>query len=255
MDGGDCSRPSGVLGESMTELKLAFVDIYFRFPGGETSALNGITLDIPAGKRVALVGRNGSGKSTLMLHANGILRPQQGVVQLNGQDIRYDRRSLRALRQNVGLVFQNPEEQLFSASVFQDISLGPLNLGLSAQAARERVLEVAERCQLTGLLDRPVHALSGGEKTRAALAGVLAMRPRILFADELTNSLDPWMCAQVLDILDGFVRDGCTVVLASHDSGLVRRWADHVVWLDQGRVYRQGTVAEVLSDGEWPVSA
>jgi cobalt/nickel transport system ATP-binding protein len=231
-------------------MKLAFADVHFAYPGLKTPALNGVSLEFCTGERVALIGRNGGGKSTLMLAANGILRPQQGEITLDGQAVRYDRRSLIELHRSVGVVFQNPEEQLFSASVYQDISLGPLNLGLSQDEARQRVLETAEFCGLSGLLERPTHALSGGEKARAALAGVLAMSPRFLFADELTNSLDPWMRQQVLQILQRLSETGCGVILATHDWNLARAWAQRVVWIDAGRVYRQGTPEEVFAGEE-----
>ncbi|HHY54321.1 MAG TPA: ABC transporter ATP-binding protein [Chloroflexi bacterium] len=221
-------------------MQLTFIDVHVRYPGLDISALNGVNLEINTGERVALVGRNGSGKSTLMLTANGILRPHQGALLLDGRPVRYDRSGLRELRRNVGVVFQNPDDQLFSASVYQDISLGPLNLGLTQAEAHRRVQEVAEFCGLQELLDRPTHALSGGEKTRAALAGVLAMSPRFLFADEVTNSLDPWMRPQVLEILDRLADSGCAVILATHDWALASAWAQRVIWLEGGSVFRQG---------------
>lgn len=226
-------------------MQLTLSDVRFTYPGLETPALNGVSLEFNPGERVALVGRNGGGKSTLILLANGILRPQQGEIRIDGQSVRYDRHSLTGLRRLVGVVFQNPEEQLFSASVFQDLSLGPLNLGLSEAEARQRVAEVAELCGLDGLLDRPTHALSGGEKARAALAGILAMDPLFLFADELTSSLDPWMRSQVMDILDRWVQRGKTVILSTHDWNLARGWAGRVIWLESGRIYRQGA-ADIL---------
>lgn len=233
-------------------MKLTFSDIHFTYPGLATPALNGVSLEFSGGERVALVGRNGGGKSTLMLTANGILRPRQGELWLEGRRVRYDKHGLLELRRNVGLVFQNPDDQLFSASVYQDISLGPLNLGLSQAEARQRVLQTAEFCGLSKLLERPTHALSGGEKTRAALAGVLAMSPRFLFADELTNSLDPWMRQQVLQILERLAEAGCAVILATHDWSLARAWAQRVIWLDAGRVFRQGTPEEIFIGQECP---
>jgi len=228
-------------------MTLAFGDVHYAYPALSAPALSGASVRFAAGESVALVGRNGSGKSTLMLLANGILRPGRGTVTLDGQAVRYDRRGLLDLRSQVGVVFQNPEEQLFSASVYQDVSLGPLNLGLSPVEARERVLHAAGRCDLLNLLDRPTQALSGGEKARAALAGVLAMRPRFLFADELTNSLDPWMRAQVLEIFNDLVADGCTVVLATHDLALAESWATRAVWLDRGQVRSDGPTRDVLT--------
>ncbi len=228
-------------------MTLGFSDVHFSYPAPSVPALAGASVCFTAGEAVALVGRNGSGKSTLMLLANGILRPGKGAVTLDGQAVRYDRRGLLDLRSQVGVVFQNPEEQLFSASVYQDLSLGPLNLGLSPVEARERVLHAAGRCDLLNLLDRPTHALSGGEKARAALAGVLAMGPRFLFADELTNSLDPWMRANVLEIFADLLADGCTVVLATHDHALAASWAQRAVWLDAGRVRADGPADVVLN--------
>lgn len=233
-------------------MKLVLNDVLFTYPGLDNPALNGVNVEFSSGDRVALIGRNGGGKSTLMLTANGVLRPQQGVVTLDGQPVHYDRRSLLELRRNVGIVFQNPEDQLFSASVYQDISLGPLNLGLSKEEARRRVLETAEFCGLNSLLERPTHALSGGEKARAALAGILAMSPRFLFADELTNSLDPWMRQQVLEILRRLSDSGCAVILATHDWHLARSWSERIIWLESGSIRRQGTPEEVFSQIELP---
>ena len=204
-------------------------DLYYRYPGQAQPALNGATLRVPAGCKVALIGRNGSGKSTLMLHCNGILRPERDSISLNGQVVRYDRASLRELRRQVGLVFQNPDDQLFSANVAQDISFGPLNLGLSEAETRQRVQTAAELCDLTELLDRPTHALSGGEKARVALAGVLAMEPVLLVADEVTASLDPWLRYQIFKIFQRLVARGQTVLLAIHDLTVARQWADLVV--------------------------
>lgn len=220
----------------------------YRYPGHAGLAISGVSLKLSAGQRIALIGRNGSGKSTLLLHCNGILRPQQGEVLLDGQPVHYDRPSLRRLRQGVGLVLQNADDQLFSASVRQDISFGPLNLGLSETAVRQRVAEVADLCCLTELLNRPTHALSGGEKVRVALAGVLAMQPTFLIADELTGSLDPWMKQQVMAIVEAVVQQGRTVLLATHDWALARSWADRVIWLDGGRIVQDTSAAQI----NWP---
>lgn len=227
-------------------MTLEFDEVSYRYQGSSVLALSGASVTLGGGEAVALVGANGSGKSTLMLLANGILRPGAGAVLLDGERVDYSRSGLTRLRGQVGVVFQDPGDQLFSASVAQDLSLGPMNLGLARDEVQRRVADAAERCGLTGLLDRPTHALSGGERARAALAGVLAMRPRFLFADELTNSLDPWMRATVLDIFDGLVADGCTVVLATHDLALARRWADRAVLMVNGTVGTSGPTGEVL---------
>jgi cobalt/nickel transport system ATP-binding protein len=241
---------------TIDSLNLCFENIIFSYTGSEKPALNNVSIILHPGERVALVGRNGSGKSTLMLIANGILRPHSGRLLFSEQAIQYNRKNLLHLRQNVGIVFQNPEDQLFSASVLQDLSLGPLNMGMSTNEARERVMEVAEICGLTELLDRPTHALSGGEKARAALAGVLAMKPLYLFADEVTNSLDPWMRNQIMEILDQWVKQGHTVVLSTHDWRLAEKWAQRIIWMEQGQIYRQGNSEQIMNEseitlGEW----
>lgn len=231
---------------------LVFENISYSYNGSRRNAIHNITLSIQPGQRVALIGRNGSGKSTLMLLANGTLKPDTGSIVFNGTHVRYDKKSLRYLRENVGIVFQNPEDQLFSASVMQDISLGPLNLGLSDEEARQRVNEVVTFCQLEHLVERPTHALSGGEKTRVALAGILAMKPRFLFADEITNSLDPWMRNQILGILNNWVARGNTVVLSLHDWKLAEAWGEKVIWLDTGKILKSGSASEVFANAELP---
>jgi cobalt/nickel transport system ATP-binding protein len=212
-------------------------NLHYRYPGQSTPALCGASLSIPAGSKIVVVGRNGSGKSTLFLHCNGILRPDTGTLRLDGRPVSYDDRgSLMELRREVGIVFQNPDDQLFSASVAQDISFGPLNLGLDEREVRRRVQAAAELCEMAELLDRPTHALSSGQKTRAALAGVLVMEPRVLLVDEVTGSLDPWVRRQILAIFQRLVAEGKTVLVATHDMQLARRWADLVVVMEAGRV-------------------
>ncbi len=229
---------------------LEFDNLHYTFPGSDMPALRGASLRIEAGRRIVLLGRNGAGKSTLLLHGNGILRPTAGQVRLNGALLEYSRRGLLRVRRLVGLVFQNPDDQLFSASVLQDISFGPLNLGLSMDEVRRRVAEAADLCGVSNLLERPTHALSGGQKTRVALAGVLAMGPDILLVDEATSGLDPWMRRQVFDIFDRLVERGATVVLATHDLDAARHWADTVVVMNEGRVIAVAPSAQVFADPE-----
>jgi cobalt/nickel transport system ATP-binding protein len=220
----------------------------YRYPGQAATALLGASMSLPPGQKVAVVGRNGSGKSTLFLHCNGILRPASGVVRFDGRPIAYDRKSLLDLRRRVGIVFQDPEDQLFSASVAQDISFGPLNLGLDTAEVARRVRAAAEMCEMLDLLDRPTHAMSGGQKTRAALAGVLAMDPEVILVDEVTGSLDPWMRRQILGIFEKLVASGKTVVMATHDVNIARRWADVIVVMDAGKVLATDTPETVFAD-------
>jgi cobalt/nickel transport system ATP-binding protein len=227
---------------------LEFDDLHYTFPGSAIPALRGASLLIATGQRIALLGRNGAGKSTLLLHANGILRPAAGQVRLEGAPLEYTRRGLLRVRRQVGLVFQNPDDQLFSASVLQDISFGPMNLGLSIADVRRRVAEAADLCGISNLLDRPTHALSGGQKSLVALAGVLAMAPRVLLVDETTSGLDPWMRHQIFAIFDRLVEQGVTVLLATHDLTVARQWADTVVVMHEGRVVASAPPMQVFAD-------
>jgi cobalt/nickel transport system ATP-binding protein len=165
-----------------------------------------------------------------------------------GQPVTYDHRSLSELRRRVGIVFQNADDQLFSASVAQDISFGPLNLGLSTAEARERVRMAAALCDIMDLLDRPTHALSGGQKTRVALAGVLAMDPDVLLADETTASLDPWARRKVFEVLQRLTAQGKTIVLATHHVEVARRWADLVAVMDRGKVIAFDEPGRIFAD-------
>lgn len=226
-----------------------FRDVHFDYPehdGG--SALSGFSVSLPQGEKIAVVGRNGSGKSTFFLHCNGLYRPKSGQIFFKGEPLAYDRKFLQRLRQQVGLVFQNPDEQLFNASVTQDIGFGPLNLGLDEGEVRHRVQEAAKACEITHLLERPTHALSGGEKARVALAGVLAMRPQVMVADELMSSLDPWVRLSIFEILQNFHDLGGTILLATHSLSVVRYWASYVVVLEAGRVVFGGTPHALLNN-------
>jgi len=233
-------------------MSLEFVNVCFHYEGKTTNILNDVSLKLNEGERVAIVGHNGSGKSTLILHANGILRPQEGSIFVNDCRIQYNHRSLMSLRRQVGIVFQNPDEQLFSASVLQDLSFGALNLGLSQQDAYQRVMEIATLCNCTHLLSSPTFALSGGEKALVALAGVLVMKPTFLFADEFIGSLDVWMQEQVLSIFDLLREEGVCVILASHDFNFVLNWAERVIYLQDGVIRYQGNPLEVFSQMKIP---
>lgn len=183
-------------------------------------ALRGLSLGMRKGRRLALLGVNGSGKTTLLQHLNGILRPKRGEVRLSGKKCGYGRQDLLNWRQKVGLVFQNPDDQLFAATVAQDVSFGPMNLGLSEAETRTRVAEALAALDIAELSDRATHSLSFGQKKRAAIAGVLAMRPDVLLLDEPTVGLDPTGAQALLAALDKVRAAGATIVLATHDMDL-----------------------------------
>ncbi len=231
----------------MNSVILAARDIDYIYPGN-VQALQGLSLDIEQGRKLAVLGPNGSGKTTLLLHLNGTLKPRRGEILLDGRPAAYDRRSLNSWRSRVGLVLQEPEDQLFSASVYQDISFGPLNQGLSTLEARERVREALAALQIEALADRATHMLSFGQKKRVAIAGILAMRPEVLILDEPTAGLDAQGVAQLLTVLEEQRRAGTTLVFATHDVDLAYRWADGVAVFCDGQVLAQGETVAVLSD-------
>jgi len=228
---------------------LEALDLHYAYPDG-TRALQGVTASVPEGARLAVVGPNGAGKTTLFLHFIGILKPSRGAVRFAGREIRYDRKSLADLRRRVGVVFQDPDTQLFSASVFEEVSFGPTNLGLSPEEVRRRVREALKATDTEDLADRPTHLLSYGEKKRVCMAGVLAMRPQVLICDEPTAGLDPRQTSRVMGILEQLVREGRTVVIATQDVDLAYAWSDRVVVLTDGRVVGVGTPTEVFLDYE-----
>lgn len=193
--------------------------------------LTGLDFEVREGRALALLGRNGSGKTTLMRLLSGGLRPDRGELAVEGRAVRYDRKGLTALRTTVQLVLQDPDDQLFAASVGQDVSFGPLNLGLSDAEVRARVAEALAALDITALADRPTHLLSYGQRKRTAIAGAVAMRPRVLVLDEPTAGLDPDGQERLLTTLDGLRGNGTTVVMATHDVDLALRWADDAALL------------------------
>ncbi|SEP24849.1 energy-coupling factor ABC transporter ATP-binding protein [Trujillonella endophytica] len=209
--------------------------------------LDGASLTVPAGRRLALLGANGSGKTTLLRCLSGSLEPAAGAVLLDGARLQHTRRGLRAHRQEVQLVLQDPDDQLFSASVAQDVSFGPLNLGLGEDAVRERVAEALALLAVDGLAARPTHQLSYGERKRVAIAGAVAMRPCVLLLDEPTAGLDPSAVTEALAALARLQATGTTVVMSTHDVDLALRWADEIAVVVDRRVV-QGRPAEVLGD-------
>ena len=209
--------------------------------------LDGADLALHAGRRVAVLGPNGGGKTTLFRLLAGALAPGSGEVLLDGEPVRRNRRGLTALRTQVQLVLQDPDDQLFSASVGQDVSFGPVNMGLPADEVRARVDAALVALGITGLADRPTHMLSFGQKKRVAIAGAVAMAPRLLVLDEPTAGLDPAGVEELLDTLAGLHSAGTTPVLSTHDVDLAHRFADEVSVVVDGRVVT-GETSAVLGD-------
>jgi len=231
----------------LAEYILEAVDVEFAYPDG-TRALKGVSLGIEKGKKVAVLGPNGAGKSTVFLHFNGILRPVRGRVRFAGRDVRYDHASLMELRKNVGIVFQDPDTQLFSASVFQEISFGPLNLGLSREEVEKRVREAMAATEITGLGKKPTHLLSYGQKKRVSIADILAMEPKVIICDEPTAWLDPKHSRQALELFDRINRSGTTIIISTHDVDIAYSWSDYVFIMSDGGVVGEGAPEAVFQN-------
>lgn len=225
---------------------LAGVDLRVRYAGG-TDVLAGAALRVTAGRRLAVLGANGSGKTTLLRVLSGALAARSGQVRWQGTPMARDRAGLSAHRQRVQLVLQDPADQLFSADVYQDVSYGPVNLGLSTEEVRDRVARSLGMLSLQDLAQRPVHHLSFGQQKRVALAGAVAMQPEVLLLDEPTAGLDPQGAEELLRCLDVLEGLGTTVVLSTHDVPLAWSWADDVALVVDGTAH-QGPARELLAD-------
>nr|WP_315021075.1 ATP-binding cassette domain-containing protein [uncultured Aminipila sp.] len=211
-----------------------------------TKALNGIDLEVKKGEKLAVMGPNGSGKSTFFLHLNGVLKPKSGKVYINGKSIDYSRKGLLQVRKQVGIVFQDPDNQLFSANVVQEISFGVLNLGFSQEEARSKVDKIIDELNITEFKDKPTHFLSGGQKKRVAIADILVMEPDVVILDEPASALDPKHARMIDSIIDDLSSRGITVILSTHDVERALIWAERVVLFNEGRIISQGTPEEIF---------
>ena len=218
----------------------------------EKVAIDDINIEIPHGQFVGLIGHTGSGKSTFIQHLNALLKPTSGTVTVDGEDINADKITAKNVRHKVGLVFQYPEYQLFEETVYADIAFGPKNMGLSATEIDERVREAAHFVGVTDeQFEKSPLELSGGQKRRVAIAGVIAMRPGVLILDEPTAGLDPAGCEQILrNICDYHTQTGSTVIIVSHSMDDVARLADRLVVFNHGAIRFDGTPEEVFSQPE-----
>jgi cobalt/nickel transport system ATP-binding protein len=234
-------------GAILADVILAARGLDYDYPGG-IPALRGVDLAIRRGRRLAILGPNGSGKTTLFLHLNGTLKPRTGAILIDGCPGHYDRRTLRAWRSRVGLVLQDPDDQLFAATVAQDIAFGPLNLRLPQDTVRDRVATALAALDITALAHRPTHMLSIGQKRRVAIAGILAMEPEILLLDEPTAGLDADGVARLMSALNALAERGTTLVLSTHDVDLAYGWADEIAIFAGGSVIGQGDPSALLGD-------
>lgn len=223
-------------------------DLWYAYPD-KTEALRGISFRITHGESVGVVGSNGAGKSTLLQHLNGSLLSTKGEVRIG--DFPITKETLSAVRRTVGIVFQDPEDQLFMSTVFDDVAFGPLNFGLPPEVVLERSVAALERVGMLHLRERPPHKLSAGEKRAVAIATVLAMSPDILVMDEPSSNLDPRGRRRLIELLKSFDH---TKIIASHDLEMVVELCPRVIVMDQGKIVADGPTLEVFSNEQFMVS-
>jgi cobalt/nickel transport system ATP-binding protein len=218
---------------------------------GRVQALQRIDLTVTRGECLSVLGTNGSGKSTLLKVLNGLYFPSTGKVSFFGEPLTEEYAASRSFRERVGFVFEEPDVQLFSPTVFDEVAFGPLQLGLSTEEVKKRTNEVMDMLGLSPLKNRPPHTLSGGEKRKAAIASVLSINPEVLLLDEPTNGLDPRTQVWLLELLGELKGLKKTLVIATHDLSLVEDVADRVVVLDEShRIVSDGKTLEILGDKE-----
>ncbi len=234
----------------MQEYLLEFEQVHYLYSGIQQSALNSLTLRVPINKKCALIGQNGCGKTTFFLLANGLYKPKKGNILWQGKRIEYDRHSLQKLRQLVGLVFQDPEQQIVASTVEEDISYGLCNLGLPEIEIGKRVEDALVEFGLTEFAQRPVHHLSLGQKKRVSIADVMVMQPQLLLLDEPTAYLDISHTRNLMATLEKIQAKGTTILMATHDLDLVYRWADWVFVMDKGILMLEGTPDDVFAQRE-----
>lgn len=224
----------------MSQYIIEAKDIDFSYMDG-TRAIRNLSIKIPKSKKIAVVGNNGAGKTTLFLHFNGVHQSEKGEILFDGEKIDYkDRKQLKHIRRNVGIVFQNPDNQLFSGSVYQDVSFGPSNLGWAEPKIRAKIEEAMKQTGVWDLKDKPTHFLSYGQKKRVAIAGVLSMDPSVVVLDEPTAGLDPIYTSQIMQLLDEINKSGATVVLSTHNIDEAYAWADYVFVMCHGEIIAEG---------------
>lgn len=232
----------------MNDIILKAEDLYFSYDDETSHSLNGFSLEIKRGRKVAFMGANGSGKSTFFLCCNGIHKPSKGKLYLDGEPFDYSRAGLLKLRSKIGIIFQDPDNQLFSASVYQEISFGILNLGVSEDEAKKEVESVIEYLEITPFRQKPTHALSGGQKKQVSIADILVMHPEIIILDEPAAALDPKHTTMVNKIVNQLTANGITVIMSTHDVNYALEWADDIALLHEGKVLMYGSPLEVFGN-------
>ncbi|MGN0409024.1 MAG: energy-coupling factor ABC transporter ATP-binding protein [Candidatus Fimousia sp.] len=214
----------------------------------EKKVLKDVDLSIQKGEKIVVIGSNGAGKSTLFLLLNGILKPESGSYAYKGREIHYTKQEMRMLRKEIGIVFQEPDQQIVSQTVFHEVAFGLMNLGYSKEEVKQRVLAMLEKLNIQDLKDCPPHYLSGGQKKSVTIADILVMEPEVLLFDEPTASLDPLNQENVERILGQIANEGKTIVVSTHDMEFASRFADRILVVGEGTIIGNGTPMEIFSD-------
>lgn len=212
-------------------------------------ALDNVNMSFEKGKTTAILGGNGAGKSTVFLNLNAVLKPKGGGIIFNGNPVEYDKKGIIDIRKKVGIVFQDPEDQLFSSSVRKDIAFGAIKLGLSEEEVKYRVDKAIDDTGISHIQDKPTYALSFGQKKRVAIAGILVMRPEVMILDEPTAGLDPSGSSEILSLLDKIKKENnVTLIIATHEIDIVPLYCDNAYVLDRGKVIFGGEVKELFKN-------
>lgn len=233
----------------MTNIQLSTENLSFTYPDG-TQALKNINIEIEKGEKVAIIGPNGAGKSTLFSHFNGLTEPTSGCVKIEDKPISFEKDELLKVRQKVGIVFQDPNDQLFAPTVKEDIAFGPMNLGLSYDEVEKRVEDALKMVGMENYEDKTPHHLSGGQQKRIAIAGIIAMKPELMILDEPTAGLDPDGVEKVLNIMNQLNEEGMTLIISSHDIDMISKYADKIFILYNGEIIESGNKNKIFSDME-----
>ena len=231
----------------MGEPILKVEDLYYVYGNGNP-ALKGVSVDIYEGEKIAVIGSNGSGKSTFFLNVNGVFTPEQGKIIY--RDTVINKKNLKELRKNIGIVFQDADNQIIASTVMAEVAFGPMNLKLPREEVKKRVEEALAYMNISDFKDRPPHYLSGGEKKRVSIADIIAMKSEIIIFDEPTAALDPLNAQMLEEVLEKLTSEGKTMLISTHDVDFVYRWAERAIVFCQGKIIADGTPLEIFRNME-----
>lgn len=233
--------------KSIKETILQIRGLYYSY-SSEKITLNNINLDIHKGEKIAVLGSNGAGKSTFFLNINGVLTPEKGEIIYKGKSIR--KKDLNELRKNIGIVFQDADNQIIASTVLAEVSFGPMNLKLPREEVIKRVDEALNYMNISEFKDRPPHYLSGGEKKRVSIADIIAMKSEIIIFDEPTAALDPLNAQMLEEVLEKLRSEEKTLLISTHDVDFAYRWADRIIVFSDGQIIADGTPIEIFKNEE-----